>query len=180
MLRFCKSLFIPFTLCFVLFSCYVDKDPYLVFDSGAYDYNLKKWNKLECDNYSFSYTIQDGSTGPQSNVFTVTVTDGVSSYTVKDPEGNTVDPSSVECEFPTVESLFDKIEDIRASDQAFLDTNPSGIVCYELECEYNKKTGIPESFSNSLWNTGLYTKGDYKVTITNINVPEQYLENAGN
>jgi len=76
----------------VLFSCYVDKDPYLVFDRGAYENNLKKWTKLEC--------------------------------------------------------------------------------------EYDKKTGIPESFSNSLWHTGLYTMGSYKVTITDINVPDEYLENA--
>ncbi len=178
MLRFCKSLFISFALCFVLFSCYVDKDPYLVFDRGAYENNLKKWTKLECDNYSFSYTVQDGSTGPLTDEFTVTVTDGVSKVT--DADGTELDPSSVECVFTTVESLFDKIEKIRADDQAFLDTNPSGIVCYELECEYDKKTGIPESISNCLWHTGLYTMGSYKVTITNIFVPDEYLENTDN
>ena len=180
MFRFCKSLFISFALSFVLFSCYVDKDPYLVFDRGAYENNLKKWTKLECDNYSYSYTVQDDSTGPHTNVFTVTVKDGVSAYTVKDADGNELDPLTVECAFPKVESLFDKIEEIRASDQAFLDTNPSGIVCYELECEYDKKTGIPESISNCLWDTGLYTTGSYKVTITNIFVPDEYLENADN
>ena len=93
MLRFCKSLLIPFTLCFVLFSCYVYKDPYLVFDRGAYENNLKKWTKLECDNYSFSYTVQDGSTGPVTDEFTVTVTDGVSKVT--DADGTELDPSSV-------------------------------------------------------------------------------------
>ena len=180
MLRFCKSLFISFALCFVLFSCYVDKDPYLVFNSGTYEYYLKKWTKLECDNYSFSYTVQDGSTGPLTDEFTVTVTDGVSTYTVKDADGTELDPSSVECVFTTVESLFDKIEEIRASDQAFLDTNPSGIVCYELDCEFNKKTGIPESISNCLWHTGLYSSDSYKVTITDIEVPEEYLKNTDN
>ena len=180
MSRFCKSLFISFALCFVLFSCYVDKDPYLVFNDGSYEGNLKKWEKLECDNYSYSYTVQSGATGPLTNVITVTVKDGISSYTAKDPDGNDLDPSTVECVFPTVESLFDKIEEIRASDQAFLDTNPSGIVCYELDCKFNKKTGIPESISNCLWHTGLYSSDSYKVTITDIEVPEEYLKNTDN
>ena len=173
MLRFCKSLLIPFALCFVLFSCYVDKDPYLVFNDGSYEGNLKKWKKLECDNYSYSYTVQSGATGPVTNVITVTVTDGVSTYTAKDPDGNDLDPS-------TVESLFDKIEELRASDQAFLDTNPSGIVCWELDCKYEKNTGIPESISNSLWHTGLYTMGNYEVTVTDIYVSEEYLKNTDN